>query len=274
VLCHELAHWKRRDHWSSLIAELIIALLPVQPLAWWARRRLAHLCERACDDWVLASGQSPVHYAESLLGLLPQKRPALTLAAVRSRKGLRRRLRHILDRGASSPVIGRRWAMTATLATALLAVGIALAQERPVAAEEPAKLQAVVDMEISLGLERRAPEAQAPARLTVAGRVLSHDGKPVINASVALVAGGPVTGKTKTDKDGKFKLNGSYSPSEPALVMAVAPGFGPAWLPLQTDPKNANVTLYQDKGDGKLTEIKPDAKNADVAIRLPPEQVI
>src|SRR5438445_5285379 len=70
VLCHELAHWKRRDHWSSLIAEVVVALLPVQPLAWWARRRLAHLCERACDDWVLASGQYPVHYAESLLGLL------------------------------------------------------------------------------------------------------------------------------------------------------------------------------------------------------------
>jgi len=57
VLCHELAHWKRRDHWSSLIAEVVVALLPVQPLAWWARRRLGQLCERACDDWVLASGQ-------------------------------------------------------------------------------------------------------------------------------------------------------------------------------------------------------------------------
>ena len=41
ILCHELAHWKRRDHISSLLAELMICLLPWQPFSWLARRRLA-----------------------------------------------------------------------------------------------------------------------------------------------------------------------------------------------------------------------------------------
>ena len=32
VICHELAHWRRRDHISGLIAELIVCILPWNPL--------------------------------------------------------------------------------------------------------------------------------------------------------------------------------------------------------------------------------------------------
>jgi beta-lactamase regulating signal transducer with metallopeptidase domain len=63
ILCHELAHWKRHDHISSLLAELTICLLPWQPFSWLARRRLLDLSEEACDDWVIASGQAGTRYA-------------------------------------------------------------------------------------------------------------------------------------------------------------------------------------------------------------------
>ena len=88
-------HWGVRDHVSpsdpyvaNLLGELACGLLPWNPLAWWARARLSGLSELACDDWVIASGQSATDYAESLLGLVPQRRTAFALAAVSGRIGL------------------------------------------------------------------------------------------------------------------------------------------------------------------------------------------
>jgi len=71
VLCHELAHWKRRDHISGLLAELAVCILPWHPLLWWAKSRLVRLSEQACDDWIVATGQPCTDYAESLLDLIP-----------------------------------------------------------------------------------------------------------------------------------------------------------------------------------------------------------
>jgi len=246
VLCHELAHWKRHDHWSSLMAELVVAFLPVQPLAWWARRRLAQLCERACDDWVLASGQSPVHYAESLLGLLPQQRPVLTLAAVRSKKGLKHRIRHILKKQQCNPAVSRAWTALATLMTAFLAVGLALVQERPVPAAEPLKFQVFVNdaNDIEFVVQGRQPAAKPMAGIKIDGRVLSPDGKPVANAPVVLVADSQVTGKAKTDKEGRFHLEGLGSARGDTWVIASAPGFGPSWHPpVPADPKKPEITI-------------------------------
>ena len=48
VFRHELAHWRRRDHLSTLAAELLAVLLPWHPLAWAARARP--------DVWLVARG--------------------------------------------------------------------------------------------------------------------------------------------------------------------------------------------------------------------------
>ncbi len=45
VFCHELAHWRRRDHLTGLFAELLVAMLPWHPLLWWAKGRLLKLSE-------------------------------------------------------------------------------------------------------------------------------------------------------------------------------------------------------------------------------------
>ncbi|CAN5140162.1 hypothetical protein BH23VER1_BH23VER1_04290 [soil metagenome] len=75
IVRHELAHVARRDAWWSVA--VAIALLPLwfHPLAWWLRRRIGVLRELACDDAVLRAGTSPLDYAETLLALLPRRRP-------------------------------------------------------------------------------------------------------------------------------------------------------------------------------------------------------
>ncbi len=185
VFCHELAHWARRDHWSGLLAEVLVCALPWHPLTWWAKRRLGHLSELACDDWAIAAGKEPVSYAETLLELLPRRRALSALAAVSRRSGLAGRIRHLLTlNGPVEPRPGWGWSCAVSLAAVGLVAMIALAQARAgrARAEEIKKV----------GGASQSPAALTPgdiqtARLVVRGTVRDISGKPVAGAWVFAV---------------------------------------------------------------------------------------
>jgi len=132
IVCHELAHWKRRDHICGLLAELMVCALPWQALLWWAHRRLVRLSEEACDDWVVTCGQSSVDYAETLLDLTPQGRIAFVPSVVSSRKPLAERIRRLLQDGCGNPQPGLRWSIAAVALAGCVTLGIAFAQTRSV----------------------------------------------------------------------------------------------------------------------------------------------
>ena len=52
VILHELAHLKRRDHWTHWFELLIGAVYWWHPVIWWMRQRLRDEAENACDAWV------------------------------------------------------------------------------------------------------------------------------------------------------------------------------------------------------------------------------
>jgi len=52
ILCHELAHLRRRDHWVCWLEVLVAALYWWHPLVWWVRRRLRQEADASCDAWV------------------------------------------------------------------------------------------------------------------------------------------------------------------------------------------------------------------------------
>ncbi len=135
VLCHEFAHLRRRDHLASLGGELALCLLPWNPLAWIANRRLRDLGEQACDSWAIASGTTPTNYAQTLLNLVPQDRLTLAPAAVNGRRAVARRIRHIFRPEPADPRFGRRWMVLAGLVSTMLVVGSAVAHRRPATIE-------------------------------------------------------------------------------------------------------------------------------------------
>jgi beta-lactamase regulating signal transducer with metallopeptidase domain len=69
VLLHELAHVRRWDYVTALLAEIASALYWPLPLVWLARRRVHTEQEQACDDLVLQAGTGSIEYAEHLLAI-------------------------------------------------------------------------------------------------------------------------------------------------------------------------------------------------------------
>ncbi|OZC02122.1 M56 family metallopeptidase [Rubricoccus marinus] len=69
VLLHELAHIRRRDARTQLLAQAAVALHWFDPLAWWAYRRFLVEREHACDDAVLRGGAKPSAYAGHLVDI-------------------------------------------------------------------------------------------------------------------------------------------------------------------------------------------------------------
>jgi beta-lactamase regulating signal transducer with metallopeptidase domain len=67
AIAHERSHVRRRDAFTTLLANGNAAVYWFHPLAWWLRRKLADLAEQVCDDEVLRTHGDRACYAETLL---------------------------------------------------------------------------------------------------------------------------------------------------------------------------------------------------------------
>ncbi len=139
VLYHELAHVKRWDFATQLVARLACAVHWFNPLAWWALVAMAADRERACDDLVVGTGIEPTHYAGHLVQIVRElHRPRLaTQAAVAMARTARleARLRALLDAACSRRPLTRRMLGTAFV-VAGLGAGLLAALQPAVRAEK------------------------------------------------------------------------------------------------------------------------------------------
>jgi len=105
LLAHELAHFRRRDHWVRVLEYLVTGLFWWHPVVWLARREIEAAEEECCDAWVVGGlAASPRRYAEALLATVDYvaelQRPCLppgACAANRSSRLLHRRLVGIIN---------------------------------------------------------------------------------------------------------------------------------------------------------------------------------
>lgn len=169
VICHELAHWRRLDHVSGLIAELAVCILPWNPLLWWSKKLMIRLSEQACDDWVLAGGRTGTDYAQSLLNLSPELKMAFLPTVIGKEKPMKKRIYRIVKEKCGIPQVGALWAVAITMIAASLTVGVALAQRRQARFEPPERGQRIaaeqrerqVLEERAIDLRNRAHELNA-----------------------------------------------------------------------------------------------------------------
>ncbi|TWT40002.1 BlaR1 peptidase M56 [Phycisphaerae bacterium RAS1] len=83
VLCHELAHIHRRDHWVCWLEMLSGAVFWWNPAAWWLRQRIREDADLSCDAWVTwLMPQSRRAYAEALIRTRTYSSPDFSAAPV------------------------------------------------------------------------------------------------------------------------------------------------------------------------------------------------
>jgi beta-lactamase regulating signal transducer with metallopeptidase domain len=171
VLLHELAHIKRRDHLSQVLAQLACALHWFNPLTWYAGRRMMLEREHACDDTVLNRGTRPSDYATNLLEVARSMKrgPVTSMAAIAmaGRSTLKDRLKAVLDEGRTRNPLGGRVTAVALLLVAAVALPLATLE--------------VVTVEEALAVGPKAGEHQRGSRVLVDGDapVIIHDGQVI-----------------------------------------------------------------------------------------------
>jgi beta-lactamase regulating signal transducer with metallopeptidase domain len=142
VLLHELAHVRRRDGITNLVAQLACALHWVDPLAWIAARRLRDEREHAADDAVLRSGARASSYAEHLVAIaagMTDAAPAAALAMA-DRSRFESRVAALLDRDRSRRAAGARAVAIVGAAAAVSAFAACVSPESaPPHADEPTR---------------------------------------------------------------------------------------------------------------------------------------
>jgi TonB family protein len=123
VMAHELAHVRRFDCLTQLLAEAACAIYWFNPLAWLAASQFRRERERACDDAVLNQGTKSSDYAEHLLGVVKSahiKGAPIAMAISINSHNLQERLKAVLK-----PHVNRR-AATPRLAAAIAVIALCI----------------------------------------------------------------------------------------------------------------------------------------------------
>lgn len=104
VLIHELAHIKRGDLWVNCLQTFLQIIYFYNPLVWLANAVIRRIREQAVDEMVLvALAAGAKDYSNTLIDIAEMSffKTSLSLrliGVVESKKALRRRIRHILNR--------------------------------------------------------------------------------------------------------------------------------------------------------------------------------
>jgi beta-lactamase regulating signal transducer with metallopeptidase domain len=133
VLVHEMAHVKRFDALTQLIAQMAVAILWFDPFIWYAAHRMRVEREHACDDYVLRDGTQPSLYAGELLEMVQsigsprheRAAPAFAALAMARRSEFEGRMLAILDPRQNRHTLGRASAIVAAIALTLLVLPLA-----------------------------------------------------------------------------------------------------------------------------------------------------
>jgi len=99
IVAHELAHFRRRDHWINLFQVIVETLLFYHPAVAWTSRRIRVERENACDDLAIACTGRRLSYVEMLATLERNRLPGPALALGVQDGQIVARIRRLVERG-------------------------------------------------------------------------------------------------------------------------------------------------------------------------------
>ena len=173
VLCHELAHVRRRDYLVSVIQSVIETILFYHPAVWWVSKQVRRERECCCDELAVSVGGDVLAYARAL-SFLEENRAAFPEFVLGANGGvLKMRIQRIL---------GSKRDAEGSPAAALLTLGLILAVTGSYfAAVSHAQSQARTQSQSQSQLQTppQSPPPAIAAATTPAGIVsISQEGTP------------------------------------------------------------------------------------------------
>ncbi len=148
LIAHELAHYRRADHWYRWLEATLIGVYWWHPVIWWLRKGLRQSEEDCCDAWVLFAYPSrEKHYARTLLKTIdfladdadPIPNTACGISGRGKANNVKQRFEMILNKKTSPRMTWRHATIAFILATVLMPIsGIVL--ETRLQAKESTKL--------------------------------------------------------------------------------------------------------------------------------------
>ncbi len=172
VLVHEMAHVKRFDALTQLLAQIAVAVFWFDPLVWVAAHQMRVEREHACDDYVLRDGTAPSLYAGELLEMVrsigtpthDRAAPAFAALAMARRSEFEGRMLSILDPRLDRKTLNRRGTLMTAAIVALLTIPLAALrpyQQAAVRADEfPAAFEFPASFKVSIS---EPPSTAVPA---------------------------------------------------------------------------------------------------------------
>jgi WD40 repeat protein/beta-lactamase regulating signal transducer with metallopeptidase domain len=149
LILHELAHYRRRDHWVRLLEVMATVLYWWFPVAWWARREIHIVEEECCDAWVVQTLPAARRaYANALMqtiDFLATRRPSALspLASGIAPFGLlKRRVTQIMKVAPATQLSWPARVFTAGVSLVALSLFPAVGSETPVGVEPPIEMAA------------------------------------------------------------------------------------------------------------------------------------
>jgi len=192
VLVHEMAHVKRFDALTQLLAQISLAVFWFDPLVWLAAHRMRVEREHACDDYVLRDGTAPSLYAGELLEMVrsigmprhDSAAPAFAALAMARRSEFEGRMLAILDPRLDRHTLTRRSTLMTAVIVALLTLPLAALRpfQQPEIATAPTAATAA-----------SAPASDLPASFKIS---ISDAGDPATSATSTTSPAAPISAVT------------------------------------------------------------------------------
>jgi beta-lactamase regulating signal transducer with metallopeptidase domain len=184
VLVHEMAHVKRFDALTQLLAQLALSVFWFDPLVWFAAHQMRMEREHACDDYVLRDGTAPSLYAGELLEMVrsigtpthDRAAPAFAALAMARRSEFEGRMLAILDPRLDRKSLQKRGTVMTAVIVALLTFPLAALRpfQQPTSDTLQAKVHAdefPASFKVTFSDPTAANAAQPVATVTKAGAV-------------------------------------------------------------------------------------------------------